>query len=136
MGLNIALKLTQIMSHFVLMCTVNIELCFMQISTPSATEMDESSNPSDIITDEAVDDLITTGPPNLKDFGAKFLLKVREEYRIPQSTLNKLINDVKELWVVALDSIKIKLESMSSAIDIESFKKCFEDSFPLDGLES
>ena len=110
------------------------------ISTPSATEMDESSNPSDIITDEAVDDLITTGPPNLKDFGAKFLLKVREEYRIPQSTLNKLINDVKGLWVVALDSIKIKLEkeveSMSSAIDIESFKKCFEDSFPLDGLES
>ena len=67
-------------------------------------------------------------------------LKVREEYRIPQSTLNKLINDVMGLWVVALDSIKMKLEkeveSMSSAIDIESFKKCFEDSFPLDGLES
>ena len=67
-------------------------------------------------------------------------LKVREECRIPQSTLNKLINDVMGLWVVALDSIKMKLEkeveSMSSAIDIESFKKCFEDSFPLDGLES
>ena len=63
MGLSIALKLIQIMRHFVLMCTVNID-------APNATEMDESSNLSDIITDEAVDDIITTDPPNLKDFGA------------------------------------------------------------------
>lgn len=109
-------------------------------STPNVTETcDDNSDQSDASAYEMVD-LFTSEVSDIKDFGAKFLIKVREEYRIPQLTLNKLINDVKGLWIVALDSIKVKLkkevELISPAISDESLMKCFDDSFPLDGLQT
>ena len=43
---------------------------------------------------------------DIKESGAKFILKLREEYRIPQSTLNKIILEMRGLWEVSLSSIR------------------------------
>ena len=37
---------------------------------------------------------------------AKFILKVREEYRIPQSTVDKVLQDVSALCYSAVDNFK------------------------------
>ena len=80
----------------------------------------------------------TTHDVDIIDSGAKFLLKAREEYRIPQSTLEKLVSDMDGLWMLSLDSIKLKVkeavESSFPTVDTSLLLKCFDDSFPLDHL--
>ena len=98
------------------------------VSTTDASRSESSIDISNADTNNSID--------NIKDAGAKFVLKVREEYRIPQSTLNKIINDVKGLWVTALDSIKAKVKKEVESDVVGALLKCFEDSFPLDGLET
>ena len=75
-----------------------------------------------------------------KDLGAKLLLKIKEEYRIPQSTLNKIIGDVKGMWTVSHESVKKKVMSFVSSKlpekEIEELAECFDNSFPLQGLET
>ena len=62
---------------------------------------------------------------DIKESGAKFILKLREEYRIPQSTLNKIIMDMRGLWEVSLSSI------MENVKDLD-----MNTSFPLNGFDT
>ena len=80
------------------------------LSTTDASRSESSIDISNVDTSNSIDNHLTEEVINIKDAGAKFVLKVREEYRIPQTTLNKIINDVKGLWVTALDSIKAKVK--------------------------
>lgn len=77
-------------------------------------------------------------PPNTRASGAKCLLKMREEYRIPQSTLNKIIVDMKGLWALSLNSVKEKVKEamMNPESDHASIMECLDGSFLLDGLET
>ncbi len=69
--------------------------------------------------------------------GAKFLLKTREQNRMP---LNKLIGDVKGLWMVSQmhlkDKVKELIENKLSKSEVDDILECFEDNFPLQGLET
>ena len=42
----------------------------------------------------------------LSDITGRFILKLREEYRIPQSTTNKVIEDINGLFVTVLDLLR------------------------------
>ncbi len=42
----------------------------------------------------------------LSDVTGRFILKLREEYRIPQSTTNKVIEDINGLFVTVLDLLR------------------------------
>lgn len=72
--------------------------------------------------------------------GAKFILKTREQYRIPQSTLNKMIGDVKGLCEVSHEQMKKKVKACIvaklSEEEVEEVMECFISEFPLDGLET
>ena len=67
--------------------------------------------------------------------GAKFILKIWEEYRISQRTLNNVVSDVKGLWMSSIsDSIKHYCQKYESPID--PLMDCIKDNFPLFGLET
>ena len=72
--------------------------------------------------------------------GAKFILKIREQYRMPQSTLDKVVEDFKGIWTVSQESmreeVKSKLEKKLCETDVAEIMKSFDSSFPLRGLET
>lgn len=75
--------------------------------------------------------------PDVKMIGAKFLLKTREEHRIPQSTLNNIIFDMKGLWMSSIEIVRDEVKKfMSNAIEDGDLMKSITDSFPLIGLET
>ena len=76
--------------------------------------------------------------PNIRDSGARFLLKTREQYRIPQSTLNSIISDFRGLWELSIGLMKQKVQECaeSDEVDSSSLMKCFDDSFPFESLET
>ena len=68
--------------------------------------------------------------PNPQMIGAKFILKIREEYRISQRTLNNVVSDVKGLWMSSIsDSIKHYCQKYESPID--PLMDCIKDNLPL-----
>ena len=71
---------------------------------------------------------------DLHNSGARFLLKARDQYQIPQSTLNMIISDIKGLWMTSMESLKTKL--LEPDIDFNSLEEHFNNSFPLDDLET
>lgn len=76
-------------------------------------------------------------PPDRKKNAAKFLLKIREQYRIPQSTLNNIVSDLKGLWTVSMESVKERLENhLQSNSENAVLLGCCDNAFPLDGLHS
>lgn len=77
-------------------------------------------------------------PPDIRTSGAKCLLKIREEYRIPQSTLDNIVQDIKGLWTLSMDSIKEKVKDLiaNPECDSASIMNCFDGSSPLDSLET
>lgn len=91
--------------------------------------------PSD---NEDGDDYSELGPsqPDIKNGGAKFLLKTRDQNRVPQSTLNTIISDLKGLWTLSMESVKDKVQKCLQSNDELSLMDCFDDSFPLDGLQT
>ena len=72
--------------------------------------------------------------------GAKFLLKIREQYRMPQSTLDKVVADFKGMWTASQefmkDQLQKKLENKLCESDVEEIITSFDLSFPLQGLET
>lgn len=74
--------------------------------------------------------------PDMKKYGAKFLLKTREEYRIPQLTLNKIVSDMKGLWMSSIESIREEVKKVVSSEETDGLMKSFDNSFPLRDLET
>ena len=82
---------------------------------------------------------ITTAA-KLQKVAATFLLKTREEYRIPQSTVNKLLQDVTGLVSSALDHAKDDLIHRAEGVG-ENFESIVAQSFdtdvgPFEGLQT
>ena len=76
---------------------------------------------------------------DIKTSAAKFLLKTREEHKVTQTTINKVVGDIKSLWSHALETVKQKVQqrlSGSSDSLVENVMECFDDSTPFDGLET
>ena len=86
------------------------------------------------------DDNQVMAAPDIKKIGAKFLLKTREEHRIPQLTLNKIISDVKGLWMSSMDFVRKDVRSFMLKSNTEAecspLFETFDDYFPLSGLET
>lgn len=101
-------------------------------TTASVTSLDDS--------DPLTCEMDITSPTCVKHLGAKFILKTREEYRISQSTLTKIIGDVKGMWTESHGSIKTKVmdfaTSRLSNEDVNELVECFDSTFPLEGLET
>ena len=82
--------------------------------------------------------------PDIRISGAKFLLLLEtRELHIWQATLDKIVGDVKGLWLVSMESIKKDVKECmdtalldSSSLDINGILKCFDSPTPLDGLET
>lgn len=110
--------------------------------------LDNNEDTIDDVTNSPIDDeedydpLISQyDPPDIRDSGARFLLKTREQYRIPQSTLNNIISDFRGLWMLSIGSVKRKvqecLESNEAAeVGSSSLMNCFDDTFPFESLET
>lgn len=91
--------------------------------------------------DEHLDDTTSyTAECNPEYLGAKLLLKIREQYRVPQCTLTRIVGDIKALWEMSQSSIKENvLKCVEGRLTGEEFKNievCFNDTFPLSGLET
>lgn len=92
--------------------------------------------------DDVMSDIqaIEASAPDVKQSGAMFLLKTREEHRIPQSTLNKIVNDMKGLWMSSIElvrgNVKRSMCHSNKEAECEKLMKSLDDSFPLIGLET
>ena len=69
----------------------------------------------------------------------RFIMKIREEYNIPQSTVNKLLEDVTALCLSTLD--QVKHDVLHEVIGIENSQGLICESFenitlPFQGLET
>lgn len=94
---------------------------------------------STLANEEDCDTLTTQNEsPDIRNSGARFLLKTREQYRIPQSTLNSIISDFRGLWMLSIGSMKRKVQELveSNEFDTSSLMRCFDDLFPFESLET
>lgn len=66
---------------------------------------------------------------------AKFILKIREEYRLPQATLSKVIVDMEGLWLLSINSLRKKVEEQIGHLE-STVIDCFEDNFPMVSLKT
>jgi hypothetical protein len=73
---------------------------------------------------------VTHVQPNLRTSGAKFLLKTRKQHHICQATSNKIVGNVKGLWLVSTESIKRNVKECmetallnSSSLDVDGILK-------------
>lgn len=83
------------------------------------------------------DELMVQTEVDIKKIGAKFLLKTREEYRIAQLTLNKIIGDMKGLWMSSIEAIREEVKKSTCNSDADGdLMKSLDHSFPLIGLET
>ena len=110
------------------------------IDTDGHTHDDEDED-ADGYNDLAIDYPSQPGypsQPDMKKIGAKFLLKTREENRMAQSTLNTVVSDMNGLWMSSMDAVKSKVLECLQSDDYNeaSIMQCFDDSFPLDGLQT
>lgn len=74
--------------------------------------------------------------PDIRTSGARCILKMREEYHIPQSTLNKIIVDLEGLWTLSMNSVKERLEEQLRLESPVSVNDCFGDNFPFADLKT
>lgn len=98
----------------------------------SSEEGSESSwnDPPTNVTNYPDDNNLTTPTTNVATGGigsvaeAKFIMKTREEYRIPQSTVNALIQDVDDLCCLTVDRVKTafftQIEELDNSDHIQS----------------
>ena len=62
-----------------------------------------------------------------------------ELHTVTQTTVNKVVGDIKGLWSQALERVKQKVQqrlSGSSDSVVEDVMDCLEEYFPFDGLET
>ena len=114
-------------------------------SCPSRSEnesQDQRGDTQEEFLDDWSDDMFESGneiADDIKTSAAKFLLKTREEHKVTQTTINKVVGDIKSLWSHALETVKQKVQqrlSGSSDSLVENVMECFDDSTPFDGLET
>lgn len=73
----------------------------------------------------------STEQNDLKLHAAKFILKTKEECKLTQTSVDKILSSVKGLWEQAMDNVRIKLaDHITAEID-----HCISSS-PFDGLET
>ena len=107
------------------------------------TELDKSGNEDQdrISNNFEINDM--TGSPESKKIdarsdAAKFLLKAKEEHKVCQSALNRIVGDVKSLWQAATSEVKekvLKCTGENSGL-CDQLADCFDETTPFDGLES
>lgn len=94
---------------------------------------------SEVYTDEEQLVPLQSVTPDPQVICAKFVLKAREEYRISQASLNKIIGDLRGMWMLSLEVLKKKIEPLCRSLlpdDSDAILECFNGHFPLTGLET
>ncbi len=118
----------------VLFCQQN-ETSSSNSTSSNSNDSESNSSPND----DDVDDHTRTTPScsrsEAEAVAAKFILKTREEYRIPQSTVTALIKDVDELYSSAIERSKDTLfENIAELENSDSIRAIVLES--LDGITS
>ena len=67
----------------------------------------------------------------LQSSAAKFLLKAKEEYKLSQASVDRIVSSMRGLWEQAMDLLRQQLEPSLPGIDESLFHTCI-----FDGLET
>ena len=113
------------------------------LHTDNPTELDKSGNENqDRISNNFEISHDMTSPESKKNDArsdaAKFLLKVKEEHKVCQSALDRMVGDVKSLWQAATSEVKEKVLKCAgeNSMLCDQLADNFDETTPFDGLES
>lgn len=115
-----------------------------QMSSTSLEQQPQGSLVNDDYDDDDDDPTLTPPPPTTNFAFGRFIMKIREEYSMPQCTVSNILSDITELCRTSLDKAKTNLLSLTGSLENADqvgsmITQCFDDASsasPFEGLET
>lgn len=113
------------------------------LNVESSSIVDDSQQDDVINADDPMADNVdsrpaiqTGGGSALKLNAAKFLLKIKEECKLTQASLDVIASGVKGLWAQAMDGLKQTLQDLLPETNMSNIDESIFSASPFDGLET